>query len=54
MRGVLKGWDPLVNLVLDDAVEELRGEPGERCIWSDNVSSLEPSRTDCLIFFSQL
>ncbi|KAJ8908679.1 hypothetical protein NDN08_005384 [Rhodosorus marinus] len=24
IRGTLKGWDPLVNLVLDDAVEELR------------------------------
>lgn len=24
VRGVLKGWDPLVNLVLDDAVEEIR------------------------------
>lgn len=25
MRGILKGWDPLVNLVLDEAVEEMRG-----------------------------
>lgn len=25
ISGVLKGWDPLVNLVLDDAVEQLRG-----------------------------
>lgn len=25
VRGVLKGWDPLVNLVLDEAVEEMRG-----------------------------
>ena len=25
VRGILKGWDPLVNLVLDDAVEEERG-----------------------------
>lgn len=24
VRGILKGWDPLVNLVLDDAVEEMR------------------------------
>ncbi|CAN8065239.1 unnamed protein product [Agarophyton chilense] len=24
VRGVLKGWDPLLNLVLDDAVEQLR------------------------------
>mmetsp|Transcript_6853 Transcript_6853/g.20840 ORF Transcript_6853/g.20840 Transcript_6853/m.20840 type:complete len:109 (-) Transcript_6853:571-897(-) len=24
IRGVLKGWDPLVNLVLDNVVEELR------------------------------
>jgi small nuclear ribonucleoprotein (snRNP)-like protein len=26
VRGILKGWDQLVNLVLDDAVEELRGK----------------------------
>lgn len=26
VRGVLKGWDPLLNLVLDDAVEQLRGK----------------------------
>lgn len=25
VRGILKGWDPLLNLVLDDVVEELRG-----------------------------
>lgn len=25
VRGILKGWDPLLNLVLDEAVEELRG-----------------------------
>ena len=25
IRGVLKGYDPLVNLVLDDVIEELRG-----------------------------
>lgn len=25
MRGVLKGWDPLLNLVLDEAIEDLRG-----------------------------
>lgn len=25
MRGLLKGWDPLVNIVLDGAVEEMRG-----------------------------
>lgn len=24
VRGVLKGWDPLLNLVLDEAVEDLR------------------------------
>lgn len=26
VRGVLKGWDPLLNLVLDEAVEDLRGK----------------------------
>ncbi|KAK1864263.1 hypothetical protein I4F81_006812 [Pyropia yezoensis] len=25
VRGILKGWDPLVNLVLDETIEELRG-----------------------------
>lgn len=25
VRGLLKGWDPLLNLVLDEAVEDLRG-----------------------------
>lgn len=27
VRGVLKGWDPLLNLVLDEAVEDIRGKP---------------------------
>lgn len=26
VRGILKGWDPLLNLVLDQAVEQLRGK----------------------------
>ncbi|GAB0493696.1 hypothetical protein MMPV_004981 [Pyropia vietnamensis] len=26
VRGILKGWDPLVNLVLDETIEELRDE----------------------------
>lgn len=26
VRGTLKGWDPLLNLVLDDACEYLRGK----------------------------
>ena len=26
VRGILKGWDPLVNIVLDEAIEEVRGE----------------------------
>ena len=26
VSGVLKGWDPLLNLVLEDAVEHLRGK----------------------------
>ncbi|KAK9470025.1 uncharacterized protein V1510DRAFT_424206 [Dipodascopsis tothii] len=29
VTGVLKGYDQLMNLVLDDAVEHLRGEPDE-------------------------
>jgi len=26
VEGILKGWDPLVNLVLDDAIEYLRDD----------------------------
>lgn len=28
--GILKGYDPLLNIVLDNTVEYLRGKPGSQ------------------------
>ena len=33
MVGVLKGYDQLMNLVLDEAVEYLRGEKDVKMSW---------------------
>lgn len=43
VRGVLKGWDPLVNLVLDDAVEEIRGKLKLFCVKAFWLSRLSES-----------
>lgn len=32
VHGVLKGFDPLVNVVLDECIEFIRGEKRERAI----------------------
>lgn len=45
VRGVLKGWDPLLNLVLDEAVEQLRGRLGQ-----DSRSFAYISRGVCAYF----
>lgn len=39
MSGVLKGWDNLVNLVLDDAVEYLR-DPLDRMVVTNQTRPL--------------
>lgn len=46
VRGVLKGWDPLLNLVLDEAVEEVRGkftraDPNLTCVFQVFYSGIQ-------------
>lgn len=32
VTGTLKGWDPLLNLVLDETTEQLRGKEDVYCL----------------------
>lgn len=50
ISGVLKGWDPLVNLVLDEAVEQLR-DPDDpyRTTGKERKLGLVVIRGTCLV-----